>query len=146
MIWPRIVSARIKSNIGCDLAGKGYGCRDLSRSGASCDANGTPSSGANDMQLARQVLFLGWPFQEKYVCTVFKIGDESALGDFNGAAIIGVSNSGGHSRPICVLRPSDFGTFERRHVIEAALTPGANEWHLHFTQDAGKLAADLIAC
>jgi hypothetical protein len=89
------------------------------------------------MQLARQVLFLGWSFRKKYDCTVFKIGDESALGDFN---------SGGHGRPICVLRPSDFGTFERRHVIEAALTPGANEWHLHFTQDAGKLAANLIAC
>ncbi len=82
----------------------------------------------------------------RYVCTVFKIGDESALRDFSGAAIIGVSNSGGHRRPICVLQPSDFRTSERRHAMEAALKLGANEWHLHVTPDLRKLAADLIAC
>ncbi len=83
---------------------------------------------------------------KRYVCTVFKIGDESALRDFASAAVIGVSNSGGHRRPICVLQPSDFGTSEGRHAVEAALTLGANEWHLHFTEDLKKLAADLIAC
>jgi hypothetical protein len=100
------------------------------------------------MTCSLQDRFYSWAGLSRKKCdwTVFKIGDESPLGDFKGAAIAGVSNNGGHRRPICVLRPSDFGAFERRHVIEAALTPGANEWHLHFTQDAGKLAADLIAC
>ena len=99
------------------------------------------------MTCSLQDRFYSWAglSRKKCVCTVFKIGDESALDDFNSAAIIGVSNSGGHRRPICVLRPSDFGTFERRHVIKAALTLGADEWHLHFTRDAAKLA-DLIAC
>ncbi len=82
----------------------------------------------------------------RYVCTVFKIGDESALRDFSGAAIIGVSNSGGHRRPICVLKPSDFRTSERRHAMEGALRLGVNEWHLHFTLDLRRLAEDLLAC
>ncbi len=83
---------------------------------------------------------------KRYVCTVFEIGDESALRDFSSAAVIGVSNSGGRRRPICVLRPSDFGSPECRHAVEAAVTLGANEWHVHFTQDLRKLTADLTAC
>ncbi len=100
------------------------------------------------MACSLQERFYSWAglSGRRYVCTVFKIGDESALRDFSGAIIIGVSNSGGHRRPICVLQPSDFRTSERRHAMEAALKHGANEWHLHFTLDLMTVAADLIAC
>jgi hypothetical protein len=82
---------------------------------------------------------------KRYVCTVFKIGDEREVGFFNDAAVIGVANIDGHRRAVCLLHPSDFETSGRRHAVEAALTLGANEWHIHFTPDYGKLAMDLIA-
>ncbi len=82
---------------------------------------------------------------KRYVCTVFEIGDDTAIYDFGDAVVIGVVNSSAHRRPICVLRPSDFRISGRRHAVEAALALGANEWHIHFTPDYGKLATDLAA-
>ncbi len=140
-----IVSGPTKSNISFDRAGKTMATNAFLGSRRFSGPTGLPLKALTECSL--QDRFYTWVglSGKRYVCTVFTIGDETAICDFSDAVVIGVVNSGGHKRPICVLLPSDFGISGRRHAAEAALALGANEWHIHFTPDYGKLASDLAA-
>jgi hypothetical protein len=78
----------------------------------------------------------------RYVCTVFRSGQEHEVSSFTEAAIIGVVHRDEVRRPVCVLTSSDFEAIGTARV-KAAVALGVNEWHVLFSTDHGNLAADL---
>ena len=78
----------------------------------------------------------------RYVCTVFRMGQEEAVSSFTDAAVIGVAHRDEVRRPVCVLTPSDFEAIGMARV-KAAVALGVNEWHVHFVSQQRELAADL---
>jgi hypothetical protein len=78
----------------------------------------------------------------RYVCTIFRAGEEEALACFEGAAIIGVAQKDGVRTPVCVLKPHEF-IEHRSNRLAVALMMGVNEWHLHFSSDVQQVAADI---
>jgi hypothetical protein len=79
---------------------------------------------------------------QRYVCTVFRNGDDETLSSFVDASIVGVAHRDEVRRPVCVLAPSDFdGNGNVRAA--AAIALGVNEWHVHFLTGPRELAVDL---
>ncbi len=117
---------------------------DIFSSGRPFAPEGLGLASLADSSLERR--FYSWVGQSgnRYVCTVFHRGEEDAVGSFNDAAVIGVANSDGRRRPVCVLTPSDFQAIGMARV-KAASALGVNEWHVHFAPQQRQLAADL-AC
>lgn len=69
---------------------------------------------------------------QRYVCSIFRLNEESVVADFSQAVVIGVAREGAARRPICVLCSSDFETDTGRIIRADARALGANEWHVHF--------------
>ena len=82
----------------------------------------------------------------RYVCTVFKAGQEAVIRAFTAACIIGVTQRGGVRQPVCVLDPCDFDDLNGQVEAKVAIALGVNEWHVHFSADRRKLSADLGSC
>jgi hypothetical protein len=78
----------------------------------------------------------------RYVCTIFRAGEEETLACFEGAIVIGVSQKDGVRRPVCVLRPGEFIEHGSTRLA-AALTMEVNEWRLHFSSDLRQVATDI---
>jgi hypothetical protein len=78
----------------------------------------------------------------RYVCTIFRAGEEETLACFEGAVIIGVAQKEGVRRPVCAFQPTEFAE-NRSPRLAAALAMGVNEWHVHFSSDIRQLAGDI---
>ena len=80
---------------------------------------------------------------ERYACAVFKAGEEPIVRTFTDAAIIAVYHMDGVRRAVYVLAPRDFDGFGRQDRVRTAIELGANEWHVHLSDNRSGLAADL---
>ncbi|PWB83238.1 MAG: hypothetical protein C3F11_07765 [Methylocystaceae bacterium] len=69
---------------------------------------------------------------QRYVCSIFRLDEESVVAEFSQAVVIGVVREGATRRPVCVLRSRDFETDDGRAVRDDARKLGVNEWHVRF--------------
>jgi hypothetical protein len=79
----------------------------------------------------------------RYVCSVFRRGEEAFVADVTQGVVIGVAREGREgnlARPVCVLQAREGGL--DRALAAMASEFGVAEWHVHFGDDAG-IARDL---
>lgn len=69
----------------------------------------------------------------RYVCSVFRAGEEGFVADVVSGLIIGVAREAGAARPVCVFAARGG---ERRELRALAQELGVVEWHVHFCADA----------
>jgi len=84
---------------------------------------------------------------ERYVCSVFAVGERGALAGFSGSVIVGVRRSGGERIPVCVLLSGDFNALCGEDGACAIRALGVDEWHIRFGADDamfGDLKASLL--
>lgn len=68
----------------------------------------------------------------RYVCSIFRLDEETIVADFSRAIVIGVAREGAMRRPVCVLASDDFETVDGHIVRDDARALGVTEWHVHF--------------
>jgi len=81
----------------------------------------------------------------RYVCSVFRSGEEGFVADVTNGAIIGVAREGDAARPVCVLTAGHSRTTQDLRAFGREL--GVAEWHVHFCGEAdvvGDLSGSLL--
>jgi len=76
----------------------------------------------------------------RYVCSIFKIGEEAFVADITLGVAIGVIRSGGDAHARFVTQLGQYGNGEQLRAIGREL--GVNEWHVHFS-NSGDVFEDL---
>jgi hypothetical protein len=77
----------------------------------------------------------------RYVCSVFRDGEESFIADVTDGAIIGVARADAVSRPVCVIDARRSPGTQALRALGREL--GVVEWHVHFSGDADGVVSDL---
>lgn len=77
----------------------------------------------------------------RYVCSVFRDGEEGFVADVTDGAIIGVARTDAVSRPVCVIDARRSPGTEALRALGREL--GVVEWHVHFSGDADGVVGDL---
>jgi hypothetical protein len=78
---------------------------------------------------------------QRYVCSVFRDGEEGFVADVTSGAIIGVVRDGATTRPVCVIAARQSGSTQALRALGREL--GVAEWHVHFSGEADAVVSDL---
>jgi|688.fasta_scaffold215787_2 hypothetical protein len=78
---------------------------------------------------------------QRYVCSVFRDGEEGFVADVTSGAIIGVVRDGATTRPVCVIAARQSGSTQALRALGREL--GVAEWHVHFCGEADAVVSDL---
>ena len=78
---------------------------------------------------------------QRYVCSVFRDGEEGFIADVTDGAIIGVARADALSRPVCVIDAHRSPGTQALRALGREL--GVVEWHVHFSGDAHEVVSDL---
>ena len=78
---------------------------------------------------------------QRYVCSVFRDGEEGFVADVTSGAIIGVVRDGATTRPVCVIAARQSGSTQALRALGREL--GVVEWHVHFCGEADAVVSDL---
>jgi len=77
----------------------------------------------------------------RFVCSVFRCGEEAFVADVTSGAIIGVAREGAAARPVCVIAAHQSGSTQALRGLGREL--GVVEWHVHFSGEADDIVGDL---
>jgi hypothetical protein len=78
---------------------------------------------------------------QRYVCSVFRDGEEGFVADVTSGAIIGVVRDGATTRPVCVIAARQSESTQALRALGREL--GVVEWHVHFCGEADAVVSDL---
>ena len=78
---------------------------------------------------------------QRYVCSVFRDGEEGFVADVTDGAIIGVARDGAAARPVCVIAAQQSGSTQALRALGREL--GVAEWHVHFCGESDAVVSDL---
>ncbi len=78
---------------------------------------------------------------QRYVCSVFREGEEGFVADVTDGAIIGVARDGAIARPVCVIAARQSESTQALRALGREL--GVAEWHVHFCEESDGVVSDL---
>lgn len=77
----------------------------------------------------------------RYVCSIFRDGEEAFIADVTDGAIIGVARGDAMTRPVCVILARRSSGTKALRALGREL--GVVEWHVHFSGEADDVVNDL---
>ena len=77
----------------------------------------------------------------RYVCSVFRSGEEGFIAGVTDGAIVGVARTDAAARPVCVIAARHSLATQALRAMGREL--GVVEWHVHFSGEADNVVADL---
>lgn len=77
----------------------------------------------------------------RYVCSVFRSGEEGFLAGVTDGAIVGVAHTDATARPVCVIAARH--TLATKDLRAMGHELGVVEWHVHFSGETDNVVGDL---